>query len=102
MPECAINTSQGVRVADVLWCSEERFHKIKDEASASIAPEICIEVISTGNTSEEMDFKKKLYLESQCLEVWLCSEEGHIKFYNQQGELEQSLLVPGFPKQITQ
>lgn len=47
-----------------------------------------------------MEFKKKLYFEAQALEVWLCNENGEIRFYNEQGELEQSLLVPDFPKQI--
>ncbi|GBO55674.1 hypothetical protein APA_3825 [Pseudanabaena sp. lw0831] len=100
MPECAIDTADGVKVADVVWCSAERFDKIQDEVSASIAPEICIEVKSIGNTLSEMEFKKKLYFEAQALEVWLCNEKGEIRFYNEQGELEQSLLVPDFPKQI--
>jgi len=30
MPECAINTTDGVKVADVVWCSEARFDKIQD------------------------------------------------------------------------
>ena len=100
MPECAINTSDGVKVADVVWCSDTRFDQIQDEISASIAPEICIEVKSTGNTIDEMEFKKQLYLEAQAIEVWLCNEQGEIRFYNQQGELENSLLVPEFPQQI--
>jgi Uma2 family endonuclease len=100
MPECAINTSDGVKVADVVWCSEERFTQIEDEISASIAPEICIEVKSSGNTLEEIDFKKTLYLEAQAIEVWLCDEQGKLKFYNHQGVLERSLLVPNFPRQI--
>ncbi|MEH2400894.1 hypothetical protein [Nostoc sp.] len=49
---------------------------------------------------EEMEFKINLYLEAQAVEVWLCNEQGQMKFYNEQGELEQSLLVPSFPKQI--
>jgi len=100
MPECAINTSDGVKVADVVWCSNERFDQIQDEVSASIAPEICIEVKSIGNTLEEMEFKKKLYFEAQAMEVWICNEPGEITFYNQQNELTQSLLVPYFPTQI--
>lgn len=55
---------------------------------------------SSGNTLDEIEFKKNLYLEAQALEVWSCNEQGQMKFYNQQGELEQSLLVPSFPKQI--
>jgi Uma2 family endonuclease len=100
MPECAINTSDGVKVADVVWCSDERFDQIQDEVSASIAPEICIEVKSIGNTLEEMEFKKKLYFEAQAMEVWICNEQDEITFYNEQNELTQSLLVPYFPKQI--
>ncbi len=100
MPECAINTSDGVKVADVVWCSDERFDQIQDEVSASIAPEICIEVKSIGNTLEEMEFKKKLYFEAQAMEVWICNEQGDITFYDEQNELTQSLLVPYFPPQI--
>ena len=100
MPECAIDTSDGVKVADVVWCSDERFDQIQDEVSASIAPEICIEVKSIGNTLEEMEFKKKLYFEAQAMEVWICNEQGDIIFYNEQNELTQSLLVPYFPTQI--
>jgi len=100
MPECAINTSDGVKVADVVWCSDERFDQIQDEVSASVAPEICIEVKSIGNTLEEMEFKKKLYFEAQAMEVWICNEQGDITFYNKQNELTQSLLVPHFPQQI--
>lgn len=100
MPECAINTSDGVKVADVVWCSDERFTQIEDEISASIAPEICIEVRSSSNTSDEMEFKKQLYLAAQAIEVWLCNEQGQMKFYNAQGELEHSVLVPDFTKEI--
>ncbi|MEE3718236.1 Uma2 family endonuclease [Tumidithrix elongata RA019] len=100
MPECAIDTSDGVKVADVVWCSEERFDIIQDQVSASIAPEICVEVKSLGNTSDEMEFKKNLYFAAQALEVWLCNEQGEIKFFSPQNELAHSLLVPDFPKQI--
>ena len=100
MPECAIDTTDGVKVADVVWCSAERFNRIEDEVSASIAPEICVEVKSSSNTSEEMSFKRQLYFEAQASEVWLCNEQGKISFYNQSGPLEKSLLVPDFPTQI--
>jgi hypothetical protein len=47
-----------------------------------------------------MELKKNLYLEAQAIEVWLCNEQGQIKFYNQQSELEKSSLIPDFPQQI--
>jgi Uma2 family endonuclease len=97
MPECAIDTSDGVKVADVVWCSAERFDRIQEQVSASIAPEICIEVKSNGNTLDEMEFKQKLYFAAGAKEVWICNEQGQITFSNEQGELERSSLVPDFP-----
>ncbi|ELR99948.1 Protein of unknown function (DUF820) [Gloeocapsa sp. PCC 73106] len=70
------------------------------EIAASIAPEICVEIISEGNTKKEMEIKKLLYLEAKAIEVWFCEESGTMRFFNQQGELKQSLLVPDFPKQV--
>ncbi|MEH1846624.1 MAG: hypothetical protein V7L25_16920 [Nostoc sp.] len=49
---------------------------------------------------EEMEFKRNLYLEAQAVEVWLCNEQGQMKFYNEQSELGESLLVSNFPKHI--
>jgi hypothetical protein len=37
MPELAIQTSDGVKVADVVWISDERFDQIENEEIASIA-----------------------------------------------------------------
>ena len=100
MPECAIDTEDGVKVADVVWCSDERFRQIEEEVSASIAPEICVEVKSSGNTLGEMELKKKLYFAAQCQEVWLCNEQGEMSFYNAAGRQNTSLLIPEFPRQI--
>jgi Uma2 family endonuclease len=99
-PECAITTSDNVKVADVVWASEERLNIIEDEDVASIAPEICVEIKSSSNTLEEMEIKKDLYFEAKAEEVWVCDKSGKITFYNPQGELDQSLLVPDFPTQI--
>jgi Uma2 family endonuclease len=99
-PECAIQTADNVKVADVVWCSNSRFDIIKEETAASIAPEICIEIISTSHTKAEMMQKKDLYLAAKAEEVWFCSEQGMISFYNQNGELSQSILVPNFPNQV--
>jgi Uma2 family endonuclease len=99
-PECAIQTSDGVKVADVVWASDQRMDLIENEETASIAPEICIEIKSASNTKEEMNIKKDLYLEAGAQEFWVCDQNGNITFFNQEGELSQSLLVPNFPHQI--
>ncbi|MCL1465187.1 Uma2 family endonuclease [Argonema galeatum] len=99
-PECAIQTQENVKVADVVWCSDERLDVILEETAASIAPEICVEVKSASNTLEEMLEKKDLYFAAGAEEVWVCDAQGKMRFYNPQGELSKSLLVPEFPEQI--
>lgn len=99
-PECAIQTQENVKVADVVWCSDERLDVILEETVASIAPEICVEVKSASNTLEEMLEKKDLYFTAGAEEVWVCDAQGKMRFYNPQGELSKSLLVPEFPEQI--
>ena len=41
-----------------------------------------------------------LYLERGALEVWTCNLQGEIKFFDMNGTLEQSRLVPGFPTTV--
>ncbi len=99
LPECAIKTSKGTKVADVAWATASTVRKIKDEVECSIAPEICVEVVSTSNTEDEMQEKKGLYFEKGAREVWIC-ENGVMQFYNAGGKLENSVLVPDFPKEV--
>jgi hypothetical protein len=42
-----------------------------------------------------------LYLEAGVVEVWFCTLEGQMGFYNAQGQLEQSGLVPDSPQTLT-
>lgn len=100
LSECAIATQKGTKVADVAWASNNRFAKIKNENECSIAPEICVEIISSSNSDKEMAEKKTLYFAQGAEEFWLCNEKGFITFYDKQGELEQSSMVPDFPKKI--
>ena len=99
-PECAIKTSKGTRVADVVWVSLERLAQIKYETECSIAPEICIEVLSNSNSQKEMDMKKTLYFQQQAQEFWICDQQGNLRFFNPQSELLYSELVPKFPNKI--
>jgi Uma2 family endonuclease len=99
-PECAVMTSDNVKVADVVWISPGRFAKVKDEDVYSIAPEICVEVKSPSNSIPGIDAKVKLYLGAQAVEAWMCGEDGAVRFFDASGELAQSKLVPRFPKKI--
>ncbi|HEX8368659.1 MAG TPA: Uma2 family endonuclease [Pyrinomonadaceae bacterium] len=101
MVECAIRTSKGTKVADAAWASMEIIQKIKNETDASIAPEICVEVVSMSNTNREMETKRSLYFEKGAKEVWICNEYDEISFFNEAGELEDSVWFPAFPKKIS-
>jgi Uma2 family endonuclease len=98
--ECAIQTSKGVRVADVAWASTGFLEAHANEDAYSLAPEICVEVISPSNTPEEMLEKRDLYLARGAREVWTCDLEGQMKFYAHAGKLERSEMVPEFPLEI--
>ena len=100
LSECAIKTSKGTKVADVAWVSSSIWAKIKAETEASIAPEICVEVISTGNTQKEMAEKRQLYFEAGAIEVWMCNENGVVSFFNAEQQLTRSVLVPEFPEKV--
>jgi len=100
LSECAVRTRKGTKVADVAWVSSERLNVIRREFDASVAPEICVEVLSDSNTDKEMRTKRKLYFETGALEVWICDQSGNMKFYNKTGQLKTSELVPDFPKRI--
>ena len=67
---------------------------------STIAPEICVEVMSPGNTWAQMLNKRALYFKAQAEEFWICSETGAMNFFNPTGELASSRLVPEFPKSL--
>ena len=107
LPECAIETADGTKVADVAWISEERWASMRsDEASCSIAPEICVEIPSPANTVTEMlgtserPGKRELYFQAGAREFWLCDEAGHVTFYALSGPLAKSALCPAFPDHV--
>lgn len=100
LAECAIKTAKGIKVADIAWCSEQRFKQIERDTECSIAPEVCIEVLSFSNTSSEIEEKKTLYLEAGALEFWVCQENGNMSFFDSSGWLKVSGLIPSFPKTV--
>lgn len=100
MVECAIRTSRGTKVADVAWASMEVIEKIQDETEASIAPEVCVEVVSKSNTTIEMTKKRNLYFQRGAVEVWICDDSGNIRFFNKSGEMQKSEMFSKFPKKV--
>ncbi len=96
--ECAVQTVDGVRVPDVAWASSER----RQPVIYTLAPEICVEVISPYNNQREMLEKRALYFQAGALECWECAEDGKMSFYGPQGELRGgSGFCPEFPAQVS-
>jgi Uma2 family endonuclease len=98
--ECAVETADGTKEADVAWLTPARWKEVAEDFSCKIAPEICVEVMSPSNTVKEMLYKKDLYLAAGAQEYWLCDKAGHVRFFNVSGELPKSKLAPKFPRQL--
>lgn len=103
LAECPVSTSEGVKGVDVVWISAARLAQARRNDVLVIAPEICIEVISPGNTRSEIEEKRRLYFEAGAEEVWLCDAKGVITFYGQ-SEPAQALpcsrQCPDFPRSL--
>lgn len=98
--ECAIETTENTKVADVAWISYARRRTIPHSSSYMVAPEICVEIVSTSNSLEEMVHKSRLYFQAGAQEFWLCEAKGKMRFFDAGGELEQSRLCPEFPTRV--
>jgi Uma2 family endonuclease len=100
--ECPVSTADGVKAADVAWASPSCLRKLGGNVCFPRAPEICVEILSTGNTQAEMRDKTALYFDAGAKEVWHCTDQGRIIFYRSgRGEsASSSQLCPKFPAQI--
>jgi Uma2 family endonuclease len=98
--ECSIQTSKGVKVADVVWFSEKFSAKHGYKTPYSVAPEICVGIVSPSNSKKEMQEKMQLYFERGAKEVWFCNEKGRVKFFDKNGSITRSKLAPDFPSRI--
>ena len=95
LTEASIQTSEGVRVPDVVWASDEFLARHDFETPFMAAPEICVEIVSPSNSRGEMLEKIRLYLQAGATEVWLYSEAGKLEVEDAEGAHTDSKLVPG-------
>lgn len=88
--ECSIQTSDGVKVADVAWASDAFIAKYGYSTPYIKAPEICVEIVSPSNSAGEIDEKVELYLAKGAVEVWVVDEKGQAAYYSHEGTLPRS------------
>lgn len=100
VPEFAIATEKGTKVADVVWCSDALWQQIKHQEESAVAPEIYVEVLSSTNTEEEMREKRRLYFTGGAEKVWICDQNGDMQFFCAAEEIAHAKRVPEFPKHI--
>jgi len=98
--ELAIETADSTKVPDVVWASNATIARRSGEISWQSAPEICVEVSSPANTAQEMEKKRVLYFECGAREVWFCSWDGNMTFYDPSGKLKNSKVCSTFPDSI--
>jgi Uma2 family endonuclease len=99
--EWPVVTEDGTRQADVVWTSPERLREMDETGDPpTLAPELCVEVLSESSTVEERAEKRALYRAAGAEEVWIVEADGRVRFFRDE-EVEQSDLVPEFPTQIS-
>src|SRR5258708_23709611 len=66
------------------------------------SPELCVEVLSPGNTEAKIQERVALYFDAGAREVWLCAASGAMRFLTSATRVpvKSSQLCPEFPKQI--
>lgn len=100
--ECPVSTSDGVKAIDVAWLAPERRQEVDAAICFVRAPEICVEILSPSNTTEEISEKISLYFEAGAQEVWTCDQNGTFEFHHS-GILQvrrSSEMCPEFPQRI--
>ena len=102
LTECPISTADGVKAADVAWASPECLAELGDQVCFPRCPEICLEVLSPGNTKAEIEEKTKLYFDAGAEEVWLCATNGQMTFLVAPNAPPKrtSQLCPRFPARV--
>jgi Uma2 family endonuclease len=99
--EAAVETTEGVKVADVAWGSDEFQKSHANDEMLTAVPDLCVEILSPSNSKSEMQEKVLLYFAFGAKEVWLCDVKGRMTFYTSPTAVsEDSVLFPDFPAQV--
>ncbi|PSQ86759.1 MAG: Uma2 family endonuclease, partial [Bacteroidetes bacterium QS_4_64_154] len=79
--------------------AERRAEMKKTGDPPTLAPEICVEVLSPNNRWTNIEKKIDLYREAGAEEVWVVDTERHVQFFGEE-QMEASALVPDFPTEV--
>ena len=103
-----------VRIPDVSFISWKRLpnRRIPDQAIADLVPDLAVEIISPGNTQEEMDRKLREYFAAGVQQVWYVDPRrreinvygavDHSKTISQRQTIEGGDILPGFTLSVAE
>jgi Uma2 family endonuclease len=92
VPEISVMTDRGIRVPDVVWMPQVRWDQVKGKTPLPFVPDLCAEVLSPGNTREEIAMKTAAYLRGGAKEVIVVGLKGEIEFFGAEGKRAASAL----------
>lgn len=86
---------RNVRAPDVAFISHERLAAvtIREEGYTLLAPDLCVEVLSPGNTPRAVDEKVALYLSSGVRRVWVVEPKPRTVTVHRPGTLPELLRM---------
>jgi Uma2 family endonuclease len=90
--EISVMTDRGIRVPDVVWMPREKWARVKGTTPLPFAPDLCVEVLSPGNTAEEIAMKTGAYLRGGASEVVVVGLSGQVQYYGPDGPRNISAL----------
>jgi Uma2 family endonuclease len=98
--EVSVVTDQGIRVPDAVWMPPARWEESRLATPLPFVPDVCVEILSPGNTREEIAMKKGAFLRGGAREVIVVDGKGQVEYFGPEAKREKSLLslVLSFPQ----
>jgi Uma2 family endonuclease len=90
--EISVLTDRGIRVPDVVWMPAARWAEVKGKSPFPFVPELCVEVLSPGNSRAEIMMKIGAYLRGGAREVIVVGRKGEVEHYGAEGRRGASVL----------
>lgn len=90
--EISVFTDRGIRVPDVVWMPLPRWREVKGKSPFPFVPDICVEVLSPGNSRAEIRMKAGAYLRGGAREVIVVGRADEIEYLGPEGRREASAL----------
>jgi Uma2 family endonuclease len=90
--EISVYTDRGIRVPDVVWMPAARWREVKGKSPFPFVPDVCVEVLSPGNSRAEIMMKTGAYLRGGAREVILVGRKGEVEYFGADGRRETSAL----------